>query len=307
MRIQRQAPRFPVGVPLGPVATSPAAADSAAPVADVFNAAHDMRHRVGASALVAGRTHTATPRLLDDWKHALLEAEADDRAHAEVVAPVFDHACHQAEAARGAPLDQTERRQLHRQVVHHHRSALDSARVAHWSDIDRSASTRQQTERDVVLAQRPRVSKLRDVFTPIAERQPGARDNEIVLWENKSIMVVVDTFASSPKALVVPKAPLHLPLDATPQLLDELAVVAAHVSDAFSSAGGAPPSGIWINPPQHVAIRQLHVHVLPDLAPFTADRSPPRTLLADPAARALVDAFFDTVSTELARGLGPTG
>lgn len=285
-----------------------APAASAAPSAaasDVFHATHDMRHRVGVGAVVAGRTQTATPRLLDDWKLALLEAEADERAELEVIEPTFEQAVKKLEAAKGERLDRVELRQLHREVTKERKADFDVARAAHWQDINCSPSTRQQTERDVVLAQRPRVSKLRDVFTPIAQKQPGARDQEIVLWENRNVMVVVDTFSPSPKALVVPKATMQLPLDATAQQLDELAIIAAHVSDAFSQATGAPAAGIWINPPQHVAIRQLHVHVLPDLPAIAADGSPPKAFLADPQTRRQVEAHFAPITRALEASLGP--
>jgi diadenosine tetraphosphate (Ap4A) HIT family hydrolase len=286
-----------------PQASAPAAPASAS---DVFDAVHDLRHRVGTSTVVAGRTHTATPRLFDDWKTALLEAEADSRAEVEVIEPAFAQAAARLEARTGAPLDDAELRDLHRQTAKDCAADFATARAAHLHDITRSPSTRQQTERDVVLAQRPRLARLRDVFTPIAHKEPGARDHEIVLWENRNVMVVVDTFSRSPKALVVPKATLQLPVDATSQLLDELAVVAAHVSDAFSSAKGAPPAGIWINPPQHVAIRQLHVHVLPDLPPISADRSPPKELLGDPRTRRQVEAHFAPIIQALENSLGPS-
>jgi diadenosine tetraphosphate (Ap4A) HIT family hydrolase len=306
MRIQRPA-TSPATLPVPPAATAQAAPRPAAPATsttDVFDATHDMRHRVGVGAVVAGRTQTATPRLLDDWKLALLEAEAEQRAGIEVIEPSFRQAAKRHEAAKGAPLDRDELRKLHREIVKERKADFEVARDAHWQDINRSPSTRQQTERDVVLDQRARVAQLRDVFTPIAEKEPGARDQEIMLWENRNVMVLVDTFSPSPKALVVPKATMQLPLDATTQQLDELAVVAAHVSDAFSITAGAPAAGIWINPPQHVTIRQLHVHVLPDLPPLAADRTPTKAFLADPQTRHQVEAYFAQITQALENSLG---
>ena len=163
-----------------------------------------------------------------------------------------------------------------------------------------------RTERDVLMEQRPRVAQLRDVFSPVAQNLPGARDQEIVLWENKGVMVVVDAFAPSPKALVVPKDPMNLPVDAPKGVLDELAYVAAHVSDAFMRGAGSPPAGIWINPPQHLTVRQMHVHVLPDLGQFTQDGAPAKAFLEDPQYKPQLVAWFDVIAKELAQKLGPT-
>ena len=182
MRIQRPTTSSvpPPAVSTAPSAPAPSASSPAA-ASDVFDAAHDMRHRVGTSAVVAGRTQTATPRLLEDWKTALHEAEADSRAEAEVIEPAFAQAAARLEARRGAPLDHAELRDLHRQIARDCESDFAAARAAHLHDITRSPSTRQQTERDVVLTQRPRLARLRDVFTPIAHKEPGARDQEIIL------------------------------------------------------------------------------------------------------------------------------
>ena len=268
-----------------------------------FHAGRDMRTRVGVNAVTAGSTVTAVPKLLEDWKAALVEAAAEDLAEAEVIAPLVPQALAAAEAAKGEPLTRGEAREVSRDVGRSVRAEYNDAKHAHFKDLTKSPSTKQQTERDVLLAQRPRVDQLRDVFSAAAQQQPGARDNEIVLWENKSAMVVVDTFAPSPKALVVPKDPLQLPIDASRAQLDELALIAAHVSDAFSRSLGSPPAGIWINPPQHLTVKQLHVHVLPDLGPFTEKK--PRVFLEDPQTRPQILGFFAAISKELENGLGP--
>jgi hypothetical protein len=88
-------------------------------------------------------------------------------------------------------------------------------------------------------------------------------------------------------------------------LLDELAVIAAHVSDAFMRATGSPPAGIWINPPQHLTVKQKHLHVLPDLGPFTADGAPAKAFLEDPQFRPRLEAFFADVGREIEAKLGP--
>lgn len=272
---------------------------------DAFHASRDMRTRVGVSAVQAGPTTTATPKLLDDWRGALLEAAAEDLADAEVLAPVRDKALARAEAEKGEPLGRQEIRAIGRDVFKALKADYEAAKQAHHQDLTKSPSTKKQTERDVLMAHRPRVDQLRDVFSPVAQRLPGARDHEIVLWENANAMVLVDTFAPSPKALVVPKQPVSLPIDASPVLLDELAVIAAHVSDAFMRAAGSPPAGIWINPPQHLTVKQMHLHVLPDLGPFTQDGAPAKAFLEDPQFRPQLEAYFAGISREIAAKLGP--
>jgi diadenosine tetraphosphate (Ap4A) HIT family hydrolase len=286
------------------VVTSAAATASAAHP-DVFHASRDMRTRIGVSAIQAGSTTTVVPRLLEGWRQSLLEAAAEDLADAEVLAPVRDQALADAAAHKGAPLSRQEARSVSRAVRKQHEAAYDDAKQHHHRDLSRSPAVMKQTERDVVLAHRPRIQQLRDVFTPVATRQPGARDLEIVLWESPRAMVLVDTFAPSPKALVVPKQPASLPTDLQPTELDELAALSAHVSDAFMRATGSQPAGIWVNPPQHLTVRQLHVHVLPDLGPYTADDAPARAFLEDPHFRPQLEAFFDGVKQELVARLGP--
>ncbi len=282
------------------------AVDAVVNAADgAFHASRDMRSRVGINAVTAGNTVTAVPRLLEDWKTALLEAAAEDLAHAEVIEPALSKALALAETSKGEPLSRGEHRDIRRDVGRALKAEYNDAKDAHHHDLSKSPAIKQQTERDVVLAQRPRVAQLRDVFSATAQKLPGARDNEIVLWESKSAMVVVDTFAPSPKALVVPKHPLQLPIDASAAQVDELALIAAHVSDAFSRAQGSPPAGIWINPPQHLTVKQMHVHVLPDLGQFTNDGVPAKAFLEDPQFRPQIEQFFATVASELERGLGP--
>lgn len=270
-----------------------------------FHAGRDMRSRVGVNAVSAGTTTTAVPKLLEDWKTSLIEAAAEDLAHGEVIAPVLSKAVAQAESDKGDGLTRGELREISRDVSRSLKAEYNDAKDAHHKDLTKSPAAKLQTERDVLLAQRPRVSQLRDVFSAAAQNLPGARDNEIVLWENKSAMVVVDTFAPSPKALVVPKDPLQLPIDASAAQLDELALIAAHVSDAFSRSQGSPPAGIWINPPQHLTVKQLHVHVLPDLGQFTKEGTPPKAFLEDPQFRPQMLQFFDGIAAEIASRLGP--
>jgi diadenosine tetraphosphate (Ap4A) HIT family hydrolase len=289
--------------------TAPTTAATTAPTTtaadgDAFHAGRDMRTRVGVSAITAGPTMTAVPALLDDWKGALHKAAAEDLAEAEVIAPVLTPALQAAEAKKGEPLTRKEFREINREVFKAKKPEYKAAVDAHFKDLTRSPSAKKQTEMDVLLTQRQRVDGLKDVFAAVAQKLPGARDNEIVLWENKNAMVLVDTFAPSPKALVVPKTPVSLPTDAPKALLDELAVIAAHVSDAFMRAANTPAAGIWINPPQHLTVKQMHIHVLPDMGQFTEDGAPAKAFLEDPQFRRKIEAYFQVIANEIAAKLG---
>ena len=268
------------------------------------NAAHDMRYRVGINAVSGGPTTTAVPKLLADWKVALHEAAAEGRADAEIIEPVLQKALAKAEHNKGAPLTRKEARGVEAKVRDSLERDYQAAFKAHHKDVTKSPSTKAQTERDVVLAERPRVAQLKDPFTPVIQNQPGARANEIVLWESKNFLVVVDTFADAPKALVVPKAKVNLPVDAPQGLLDEAALVAAHVSDAFMRATGCKAAGIWINAPQNLTVAQLHVHVLPDVGPYTADGAMAKQFIEDPAMRPQLEAWFNQIKGELVSKLG---
>jgi diadenosine tetraphosphate (Ap4A) HIT family hydrolase len=294
------APSAPGTVP----SSSPSSSSGPGTDVDVFDGVRDMRSRVGAVA-VGGATFTAVPALLDDWRQALLQAAAEKRADDEVIAPVLGPALQQAEQQKGEPLTRREGRGLEQDVRTRLQMPWDDAYRVHLADVTKSPAVRQQVERDVLLAERPRIAGLKDPFTPVIGNAPGARDQEIVLWENKNALVLVDTFAPSPKALVVPRASASLPVDLPKATLDELARLSAHVSDAFLQATGCPAAGIWVNPPQHLTVRQLHVHVLPDVGPYTADGAPARVLLEDAAMRPQLIAWFAAIGHELAARLGP--
>jgi diadenosine tetraphosphate (Ap4A) HIT family hydrolase len=271
--------------------------------ADAFHGARDMRVRVGATAL-SGPTTTAVPKLVDDWRGALLQAAAEGRADDEIIAPALGPALQRAEQHKGEALSRREARGVEHDVRQQLKQPWDDAYGVHLADVTKSPAVKRQVERDVLLAERPRIAALKDPFTPVIHNAPGARDNEIVLWENHNAIVLVDTFAPSPKALVVPKTPASVPTDLSPTTLDELARVAAHVSDAFLRATGCPAAGIWVNPPQHLTVKQLHVHVLPDVGAYTADGAPAKALLDDAQLRPQLLAWFSVVERELATKLG---
>jgi diadenosine tetraphosphate (Ap4A) HIT family hydrolase len=285
-----------------PAPTTPASATAQASD-DVFHAGRDMRVRVGSTAL-SGSTTTAVPKLLDDWRDALLQAAAEQRADDEVIAPVLGPALQRAEQRKGEALTRREARSVEHDVRKQLQQPWDVAYRAHFADVTKSPAVKKAIERDVLLAERPRLASLKDPFTPVITGAPGARDNEIVLWESRNAIVLVDTFAPSPKALVVPRQPARLPTDLSSSALDELARVAAHVSDAFMRATGCPAAGIWVNPPQHLTVQQMHVHVLPDVGAYTPDGAPAKALLDDAQLRPQLLAWFSAVERELATKLG---
>jgi hypothetical protein len=156
----------------------------------------------------------------------------------------------------------------------------------------------------VVATRRAVVAAKRDPFTPLAARDPAARAaaraGEMVLWENAGVMVLVDIKADGPKLLVVPKAPTMFPVDAQPALLRELARVAAVAADSLAQAGrSAKPVDVWVNPPQNLHLRQLHVHVEPYLNPWPRWAATPR------GQEAAMRLFYDDVRRRLATKLGP--
>jgi diadenosine tetraphosphate (Ap4A) HIT family hydrolase len=285
--------------------TAASAPTPAAEPSDVFDGVRDMKARVG-GAQWGGATVTKPPALLPSWRQALLEAEAEERADDEIIALLLVPALRDAERAKGDPLSRREMRLIEHDVRSRVEGPWKNAYAGHLRDVTASPTVKKQVERDVVFAHGPRVDGLRDPFTPVIAGAPGARDNEIVLWESRNAIVLVDTFAPSPKALVIPKAPARLPTDLSPAALDELGLLAAHVSDAFVRATGCPPAGMWINPPQHLTVRQLHVHVLPDIGVYTADGSPARALLEDASVRPQLLTWFDVLHKELVARLGTT-
>lgn len=116
-----------------------------------------------------------------------------------------------------------------------------------------------------------RLRTLPNPFVKIARMsgQERAVARERVLWEDKEIMVLVDRFDGTPKALIIPKADgIWLPTDASEELLGRIAVVAGLISDSFVRVAGkgcATPatSQIYIHRPSQLGVQQLHVHVKP--------------------------------------------
>lgn len=281
---------------------------------DSLPRALDADLRIRSSALSAsGPTSTKVPDLLADWKQAVIVAAARDAARAELW-PDAERAVRSLEQQRGAPLSEDEVDAALEDFFDRERAHLDALEHTYRAEFDKGPREREQTLQRVVLDERPRVQQLRDPFTPIARRDPAARAREVVLWENPTAMVLVDLFAPSPKALVVPKQQVMLAQDASAQLLGDVALLAAHVSDAFIDVTGAKPAGIWVNPPQDLTVKQMHVHVLPDLPDWRSFAGVPRGArperavhaAQDPQVAARMRDLFQNLTQALERKLGPS-
>lgn len=145
---------------------------------------------------------------------------------------------------------------------------VQSSRPAIWDDWKRAALSGANEDELAakIEAQRDRVSRMKDPFTPIANNDAAARAKETVLWEDDDTMVIVDAFSFGPKALVVPKAVMLFPIDGSVEYIARLAEIANAVSGAFVDLGATGGSKTWINPPFALTVRQLHVHVQPPIA-----------------------------------------
>lgn len=264
---------------------------------------HDLRTRTGAIA-GSGPTRTAVPDLLGDWRTSTIDATAHELAKNELI-PELRQVLQSAARSNGGTLSPEDQEAIADQFFDQNKKRINGLARIHHADITKTPKHIEATLSKVVVEGRPHIQRKRDPFTPIAQNDPTARAKEKVLWENPRLMVLVDLFAPCPKALVVPKKSMMFPIEADKALLTELAQVAAHVSDAFSTATGAPPAGIWINPPQHLMVRQLHVHVLPQGNDFSDTGEPlMRAAAADPKVRAAADALFKKVTSALEQTLG---
>ncbi|MCC7073175.1 MAG: HIT domain-containing protein [Deltaproteobacteria bacterium] len=266
---------------------------------------HDLRLRTGAVA-GAGPTRTAVPDLMADWRSATLEATAHELAQQELM-PELHQVLQSAARSNGGMLSPEDQASIADTFFEQNDKRVRTLARTHLGDLSKTPKHIDNTLSRVVVERRPRIQKKRDPFTPIAMNDPAARAKERVLWENPRVMVLVDLFAPCPKALVVPKKQMMFPVEADAATLTELARVAAHVSDALSDVTGAQPSGIWINPPQHLMVRQLHVHVLPQVKDYVDTGEPLLHAAAnDPSVMKKADALFAKVSAALAKSLGPS-
>jgi diadenosine tetraphosphate (Ap4A) HIT family hydrolase len=257
------------------------------------------------------------PALLGDWKKSVLEAASQDDARQELW-PELEKQLAAAQQKKGALLEDDEAETIADAFYEKHEPRLEKLARKHLESYGKTATQKDATITKVVDGARPRIATRRDPFTPVAQKDPQARAREVVLWENADAMVLIDLFVGRPKALVVPKATVSFPGDAPAGMLDELARIAAHVSDAFMGelppkTGAAKPAGIWVNPPQHLTVKQLHVHVAPQAAAWTEllgltglGRARAGELARDPQARPAMMALFKKLTVALEASLGPS-
>lgn len=251
-----------------------------------------------------GGTTTPTPALADDWRQATLDARAKELGMQEI-SPQLQANRKQAEAQLGRELKPWERRQVDAPLV---KQLLPPVRAKHYQAIMQSTASQDQAVSDSLSAHGSRIQKAKDPFMPIAQNDPQARADNRVLWENPRMMVIVDSFAPGAKALVIPKRQASFIKDLAPNELDEMATIAAKVSDAFGAVAGSAPASIWVNPPQVITIKQLHTHVLPNL-PAWENPGPGQPGGRDPQsdvpAHVVADQnrFFSALEAELQRTL----
>ncbi|MCC6811149.1 MAG: hypothetical protein IT381_27210 [Deltaproteobacteria bacterium] len=207
-------------------------------------------------------TKAKIPDLMGDWRNATVQASVEESARATFW-PEVEAALADAEGQKG---DRLSRREVGMIVTAFEEARMPAAIPTVAPAILKNAKTREKAIDDSVASHRQIVAQKKDPFMPVALGDPAARAKEKVLWENKNVMVLVDAFSDKPKALVVPKKPVSFPVDMKKKALDELAKVAAEVSAGFAQATGCQDAEIWINPPQYLTVKQLHVHVGPPLA-----------------------------------------
>jgi|CXWL01.1.fsa_nt_gi diadenosine tetraphosphate (Ap4A) HIT family hydrolase len=270
----------------------------------------DTKLRAGhVAATTGGATKTAVPALLAQWKKSTVEATAIALAKKELQ-PELDVAL----AKAGRNLNEQEAWGVEAAFFDRNASRVDTLTKKHLASFGQTPAAQEAIVTKAMDDLKSEITQYRDPFTPVAQNDAKARAREIVLWENADAMVLVDLFVDRPKALVVPKQKLMFPTAATTKTLDELGRIAAHVSDAFmASAGAKKPAGIWINAPQDVTLKQLHVHVGPNLPEWASVMKAPGMegsraidLLRDPTARAAMAPVFKGLSAALVKTLGPS-
>ncbi|MCP4502817.1 MAG: hypothetical protein GY822_22995 [Deltaproteobacteria bacterium] len=159
-----------------------------------------------------GGTKTPKPALMDDWKSAVVDAAAKEAAMDEM-RPLFESAQAQAEQQLGRPLERRELGGIRKPIIDVHMRPL---RAKYFQVMSKDTSSRSQTIDNSLLRHGARMQNARDPFMPLALGDPAARAKDRVLWENPKVMVIVDSFSPTPKALVVPKTPTLFPPTSAP-------------------------------------------------------------------------------------------
>jgi diadenosine tetraphosphate (Ap4A) HIT family hydrolase len=257
---------------------------------------------------IFGTTRAPVPELLKDWRQATVQAKIQQDARWSIE-PKVRAAVKSALAAAEQQLNPGEElteEQIRRIKSKAARPILDAempGAIAHFASLyDDTPKSRAKAIADSVDECRPIVEGCRDPFTPIAQGDPTARANETVLWENKRFMILADRFCPGPKALVIPKQPALFPTDVPPSMLKEMAQLASIAGTAFMQLSSTPNNTVdyWINPPPHVSVKQLHVHVQPNLPSWDEQCTDP----ADVPSRTA--SVYGLISQKLTACLGPS-
>jgi uncharacterized protein YjbK len=133
-----------------------------------------------------------------------------------------------------------------------------------------SEDTSDDDVRAKVEPNRARLERLRDPFTPLARGDEAARAKEKVLWEDGQFLVISDTFAGGAKALVIPARPCLVPVDLDEGERARIEEITGAVVEAFRVVTGKD-SRAWVNLPNGISVRQLHVHVQPNHSDKSAE------------------------------------
>lgn len=226
------------------------AADAAAPLA---------------SAASAGNAQ----QILDGWRASAFDAAITQLARASLK-PEYQKAFDAQVRRFGRELSDEELQELSDQVQDSvDERMLDGARATVQAGLANDPGAKARLVNDAAADLKARAPRLRNPFAPLAANDPVARAKEKVLWENGTLMVLVDRFSKAPHLLVVPKAPALLPQDAPPATLDEMGRVGKIASDVFTRVAGVGASETFVNPPQLISIGQLHMHVIPPMKALT--------------------------------------
>lgn len=221
---------------------------------------------------------TAVPALYQDWREATLQSAARAAAR-RLVADDVAHALQVAAGRKGAPLTRDEAAQATAEVFKAKKNDVDALYVELLAASKKSRHLEDKAIRDAVRAAEPRIAKRPDPFGDAFAGGGGPA----VLWRAPAWIVLVDVGADGAKALVAPRqhalfpvvAPERDPrpvvaiasLESGRRLVDDLALLSAHVADAMIAAFGGTPEA-WINPPAGAAYGRLHAHVVVEGAPI---------------------------------------
>ncbi len=291
-------PRADDAAPAAPADTAPTPPDDdgpALPPASRFSGA-DARAAYRISVRSVAGQPTKAPALADDWFEAAYTAEAKHLANLDVQ-KLIDDAIATEEAQLGRPLDRDEQRALARPI---HKAQFRGFYAKHYKKVAKDDASKKKAVSSAKRREKKRLeARGRDPFTPLAQGDRAARQKEVMLFEDADLMVVIDRFSPSPKALVVPKEQGMFPTDIKKATLAKLSEVSALVSDAFAQVAGSQPAEIWINPPQNLSLKQLHVHVQPRL-PAWEDTPRPRGVPPPPDLVAEQQKFYAELGAKIA-------